>query len=414
MRAGSRRIELTRRGWSLCGAACGLVITSRLLGVIELLVLGVVGLGLLAGALLWVRAQRPLLELGRSVAPTRVHVGGEGRVDLTITNRGKTATPLLSVDERFGDGRRAARFLLPPVGPGDSARAAYRIPTVRRGNYAIGPMITSLSDPFGLAQTSGELGAVDEVTVYPRIHDLASPPLGGGGLRTSADAVRARSVRLDGDEFAALREYEIGDDLRKVHWPATARTGELFIRQDASYREPHVIVVLDTRADAHDDESFEVAVEIVASLLVRLTRDGRRVAVRTTGGAVLCSADDGAVGLDRLSAVGLDPAARVLDPGVGAGQSLVVLVTGAVDPNDSEPLRRAVQPHRPVLLVTTGSRDTPTPPPGGVTRIDIGDRDIAEAWNRAVLTSSHASNSHASISAFGAGSRLSIPGSGSA
>jgi len=386
MRDGSRRIELTRRGWSLSGAACGLVITSRLLGVMELLVLGVVGLGLLAGALLWVRAQHLVLDLDRTLSPSRIHAGGDGRVDLTITNRGTTATPLLSVDERFGDGRRAARFLLPPVGPGDSARAAYRIPTVRRGNYAVGPMITSLSDPFGLAQTSSELGLVDQVTVYPRIHDLASPPLGGGGLRASADAVRARSVTLDGDEFAALREYEIGDDLRKVHWPATARTGELFIRQDTSYREPHVVVVLDTRADAHDDESFEVAVEVVASLLVRLTRDGRRVAIRTTGGTVLCTADDGAVGLDRLSAVTLDPTARVLDPAVGAGQSLVVLVTGRIDPHDTAPLRRAVQPHRPVLLVTTRTGDGAVAPSGGITHVDLGGHDVAGAWDRAVLT----------------------------
>jgi uncharacterized protein (DUF58 family) len=385
MGGGSRRIELTRRGWSLCGAACGLVITSRLLGVIQLLVLGVVGLGLLAAALLWVRSRRTELELSRSVAPTRIHVGGDGRVDLTVTNHGSTTTPLLALDERFGDGRRAARFLLPPIAPRDSARAAYRIPTARRGTYAIGPMVVNISDPFGLAQAVSELGVVDQVTVYPRIHDLASPPLGGGGLRASADAVRARSVTLDGDEFAALREYEIGDDLRKVHWPATARTGELFIRQDASYREPHVVVVLDTRTGAHDDESFELAVEVVASLLVRLTRDGRRVAIRTSSGTVLCRADDGAVGLDRLSTVARGPSSIALDPAVASGQSLVVLVTGRLDARDTEPLRRAVQPHRPVLLVTTAAGDDTASPLGGITHVPVRDHDVVGAWNRAIL-----------------------------
>ena len=395
MGTGSRRLELTRRGWSLCGAACGLVIASRLLGVIQLLVLGVVALALLGASLVWVRSVHPSLDLGRTVAPTRIHVGGDGRVDLAVTNHGATATPLLVLDERFGDGRRAARFLLPPVGPGDSARAAYRIPTVRRGRYTIGPMVVSISDPFGLAQVSSELGPIDQVTVYPRIHDLASPPLGGGGLRASADAVRARTVTLDGDEFAALREYEIGDDLRKVHWPATARTGELFIRQDASYREPHVVVVLDTRADAHDDDSFEAAVEVVASLLVRLIRDGRRVAIRTTSGTELCKADDGAVGLDRLSTVTLDASSRVLDPAVGSGQSLVVVVTGRVDAGDTDLLRRAVQPHRPVLLVTTGVPTGSTPPLastpwGGITHVDVHDADIATTWNRSVTARTRA------------------------
>jgi uncharacterized protein (DUF58 family) len=389
MPTSARRIELTRRGWSLCGAACGLVITSRLLGVIQLLVLGVVGLVLLGASLVWVRSVHPALDLGRTVTPARIHVGGDGRVDLAVTNRGSTTTPLLSLDERFGDGRRAARFLLPPVGPGDSARAAYRVPTLRRGRYAIGPMVVSLSEPFGLAKLTSELGPIDQVTVYPRIHDLASPPLGGGGLRASADAARARSVTLDGDEFAALREYEIGDDLRKVHWPATARTGELFIRQDASYREPHVVVVLDTRADAHDHDSFEAAVEVVASLLVRLTRDGRRVAVGTTSGAVLCKADDGAVGLDRLSTVALDASARVLDATVGSGQSLVVVVTGRVDAGDIGLLRRAVQRHQPVLLVTTavatGAAPAPAATRAGIIHVDASGPDIAGAWNRTVL-----------------------------
>jgi uncharacterized protein (DUF58 family) len=385
MPTSTRRIELTRRGWSLCGAACGLVITSRLLGVIQLLVVGVVGLALLGAALVWVRSVHPNLDLDRTVAPLRIHVGGDGRVTLAVTNRGVATTPLLMVDERFGDGRRAARFLLPPLGHGDTARAAYRIPTVRRGRYTIGPMVVSLSDPFGLTQMSSELGPIDQVTVYPRIHDLASPPLGGGGLRATADAVRARSVTLDGDEFAALREYEIGDDLRKVHWPATARTGELFIRQDASYREPHVVVVLDTRGIAHDDDSFETAVEVVASLLVRLTHDGRRLAVRTTGGAVLCKADDGAVGLDRLSTIALDTSTRTFDPAVGSGQSLVVLVTGRVDTGDADLLRRAVQPHRPVLLVTTGAAGASAQVFGGITHVDASDPDIAAAWNRTVL-----------------------------
>jgi hypothetical protein len=126
-------------------------------------------------------------------------------------------------------------------------------------------------------------------------------------------------------------------------------------------------------------------VEVVASLLVRLTRDGRRIAVRTTSGAVLCKADDGAVGLDRLSTIALDPSPRVLDPVGGSGQSLVVVVTGRVDTDDTELLRRAVQPHRPVLLVTTGAATGSGSAPGGVTHVDASDPDIAGAWNRSVL-----------------------------
>jgi uncharacterized protein (DUF58 family) len=381
-----QRSELTLRGWSLCGTALGLVIVSRLLGLVELLVVGVVGLTLAGASLLWVRSRRLDLELARSLGSARLHVGGDGRVDLTVTNRGRAATPVLALDERFGDGRRAARFLLPALNPGARGRAAYRIPTARRGHYAVGPLVAVLTDPFGFARRAFEVGPVDQVTVYPRLHDVAAPPLGGGGRRATTDAIRARAISLDGDEFTALREYEVGDDLRKVHWPATARTGELFIRQDVAYREPQVVVLLDTRADVYDGPSFEVAVEAVASILVRLIRDGRRLAVRTTSGTELCRAEDPAVGLDRLSVLepsveerGLDAAAAV------SGGALLVVVTGS--PPVAELRALATDRRRSVILVTTGALATAGGPASpSLAHVDASSGTFAAAWNRAVLT----------------------------
>ena len=91
-----------------------------------------------------------------------------------------------------------------------------------------------------------------------------------------------------GDEFLTLREYELGDDLRRVHWRSTARTGELMIRQDEARWRSRAAVVLDVHPDGHDDESFEVAVEAAASVVARLVRLQRRVEVVTS--AARCSA----------------------------------------------------------------------------------------------------------------------------
>ena len=70
-----------------------------------------------------------------------------------------------------------------------------------------------------------------------------------------------------GDEFVTLREYELGDDLRRVHWRSTARTGELMIRQDEARWRSRAAVVLDVQPGAHDAASFEVAVEAAASVV---------------------------------------------------------------------------------------------------------------------------------------------------
>jgi uncharacterized protein (DUF58 family) len=389
------RSELTRRGWSLCGTAVGLVVVSRLLGLVELLVVGAVSLALLAVSAIWVHGRRLDLELARSLGSTRLHVGSDGRVDLTVTNRAPGATPVLALDERFGDGRRAARFLLPALNPGARARAAYRIPTARRGHYAVGPLVASLTDPFGFARRAFEVGVIDQVTVYPRLHDIHAPPLGGGGRRATTDAIRARAISLDGDEFTALREYEVGDDLRKVHWPATARTGELFIRQDVAYREPQVVVVLDTRVSVYDEPAFEIAIEAVASILVRLTRDGRRLAVRTTGGAELCRAEDPAVGLDRLSVLEPSDEDRGLEAAAAAGGALLVVVSGSPSAADRRAL--AAERRRTVILVTTaGAGHGPAvPATPGLVHVDASSGRFAAAWNRAVLTAAEPAGSRA-------------------
>ena len=101
----------------------------------------------------------------------------------------------------------------------------------------------------------------------PRVHDIVAPVAVGSRISAEHEPCGARAVVSDlGDEFLTLREYEVGDDLRRVHWRSTARTGELMIRQDEARWRSRAAVVLDVRPGAHDAASFEVAVEAAASV----------------------------------------------------------------------------------------------------------------------------------------------------
>ncbi len=75
-----------------------------------------------------------------------------------------------------------------------------------------------------------------------------------------------RSLGRQGDEFYALREYVVGDDLRRVHWPSTARHDELMVRQDEMPWQDRTTVVLDVRRASHTPESLERAVSAAASV----------------------------------------------------------------------------------------------------------------------------------------------------
>lgn len=376
---------LTRRGWTLAGAAAGLVVGSRVLGAGPLAALGIAAAVLLVFAGIWVSVRRPRLAVQRSVRPFRLHAGGEGRVLLEID--ATTRTPLLTLSDAVDGGRRAARFVVPPQSSGAHLQAAYRVPTARRGLHVVGPLLATVSDPLGLARRSHVVASETGIVVCPHIHDVVAPRRGGGGEPAAhADGARAPAVEPLG-EFLSLRDYEPGDDPRRVHWRASARVGELLVRQDEAASPGRVVLVLDTRAGVYDEDSFEVAVEAVASLAVRLRREHAPVEVLTSGGEVLGRPGPGAIELllDRLAVVEPshdDHLGEVIGSlrsrlGVGA----IVVATGGLD----APLVGALALVRARMLVTVVTTlASIASVPAASRRIPIVDASstpFADAWN---------------------------------
>ncbi len=390
---------LTRRGWTLTGAGSGLLLAGRLLGALELTILGVITLSLLGLAWLWVRSRKRVVHVRRSVRPVRVHVGGDARVDLEIDDTGTTDSPQLLLTDVFDGGRRAARFLVPALRRGQRARAAYRVPTNRRGRYTLGPITLAVTDPFGLARRSWVTGDPDEVTICPRVHELRSPPGAPGRLRSvSPFAVRFHAPAVDGEEFLTLRDYEVGDDLRRIHWRSTARTGELVVREDEAQWQPRAIVLLDTRPSAHDEASFEAAVEATASVVARLVRSVLPVEVITTDGRTLGATGTGhrhgigveALIMDELAVVepgGADNLTAVARPLRAAQRrGLLVAVMGTMTKPQRDTVAALGAPSAPLVLVM--ARPEPGAPPltsASVVTVDGTAGAFVGAWDAAMV-----------------------------
>ena len=133
---------------------------------------------------------------------------------------------------------------IPPRG---SQRVSYTVLPQTRGRYRLGPLSVDITDPFALTRQRLEFDERDELLVTPEIEDLlAPPPTAPSGQ--SFGASRARQLFRTGEEYYTMRQYQEGDDLRRIHWPSVARTGELMIRQDESSRRANGLVFFDTRA----------------------------------------------------------------------------------------------------------------------------------------------------------------------
>lgn len=258
---------ITRRGWAVIGASVAIAIAGKVLGLGEFYGLAGGGIGLVVAGIVLTRNRGDDVQVSRTITPKRVHVGSPWRVEIRAVNRGRKASPLLSVHTTFSLGQRFARFALAPLEPGKTADAAFRLPTDRRGVFTLGALILERSDIFGLVARRTEVAPGQQLTVYPRVDAVTS--LDGVGVSDPLAEVHGpRRVGASGGDFFALVEYEQGDDLRRVHWPSVARTGRLMIRHEETPWRGRTTVVLDLRASVHDEESFEDALSAAASVLV--------------------------------------------------------------------------------------------------------------------------------------------------
>jgi len=166
---------------------------------------------------------------------------------------------------------------------GETAEVRYVIYARRRGRYAIGPLRWTAGDPFGLFRVQGELANLTPFVVYPRVVPL--PELGLPAQLPMGDlATRARLFE-DPAWIAGARPYQPGDPMRRIHWAATARTGQLASRQ---YRHAVLLpacVCLNLNREDYDHfaTQAELAVTAAASLAHYLVERRQQVALLATG-----------------------------------------------------------------------------------------------------------------------------------
>ena len=258
----------TGRGWAAFGSGIVLWVAARLMGSpdLHMVAVGVFFLPLLAA--LFVHWNRLRLDVRRQVSPARVFPDTPVTVTLTVHNHGPgTLTFLLLEDALPPALARPARVVVGGIPAGNEQVVSYRIAPRIRGSYALGPTSMWVSDPFGLARIRIESAAAGRLLVYPRVEDVPASEMAlrGAGRGES----KARELHRSAAEFYTMREYVLGDDLRRIHWPSVARTSKLMIRQDEATRRSAATIVLDNRAATlgpAGSRGFERAISLAASI----------------------------------------------------------------------------------------------------------------------------------------------------
>lgn len=370
----------------MIATAAALLAVGWLLGIPELVALCVVALVgcVLAAATLLVRSGA--IHVERRVRPQRVAVGTGNDVLLSIHNRGSRSTPAAVIEDEAGPAGGVA-LSLAPLRPAETVTAVYRLSPLPRGVHHIGPLAIRQEDPFGLVRRSRTVEGRSTVIVVPRSEQLASLP---ALPADEPDASRATSMpNAVDEEFATLRSYIPGDDIRRIHWPSTARTGTPMVRQFDHPWQRRVTVLIDRR-DGADRDAFERAMVVAASLIDLAARSGETVRVLDSTGAdsgPVVAAVERPVLMERLAVLEPLPGgaahdlARLSTAGGGTGWFVVITATEAISqPHELNP-RPGAEGH---ILVSTASSDFLADTAQGLTIGWDGTFPLAEVWDRAL------------------------------
>ncbi len=272
---------LTRSGVLVGLGSVAAAVLAWLFGVPEVATLAAAGMVLLVVAMLWVRLGAPDLRIARVARPPRLGVGEPCEIRLVTRNPRHRHSPVITLEDRVGR-HGAARLVLAPLAPGDRCVATYSLPTARRGLHHVGPLTATVEDPFGLARRSRRDEQVLSVIVLPRTWALRTMPAAPGDEPEHGTHALTSASTVD-EEFAALRDYVAGDDVRRIHWRSTARRGSPVVRQFDVPWQRRTTVVLDLRGGA-SDASFERAVSAAASVVTLVSHRDELVRLVTTSG----------------------------------------------------------------------------------------------------------------------------------
>lgn len=279
-------------------------------------------LGVLLVSRFLARSWLDAVTAARSCDVTTAEVGDEVPVAVTVRNGGSLPVPWVLIEDVLPAPAlqqrpprlrvKGKRLRIAFLRAGSETTVKYTLKIAQRGYYQIGPLVLESGDVFGLHRRFRVLTKPHFLLVYPRVVTLEGYEL--ASRRPIGEVVLTHRLYEDPTRIAGVRPYEAGDPLNRVHWRATARTGQLH----SKVYEPTTLAGATILLDFHQAGYFtggepyrsELAVIAAASLANAVYEMGQQTGLVTNGRDAV----------DRIAREGweVDPQTRLAARKVGA------------------------------------------------------------------------------------------------
>jgi len=225
-----------------------------------------------------------------------LEIGETAHVEVTVENTGKLAVPWMLIEDAIPqealnqvpqrirvDGPRLG---LERLAPGEQVPLVdYEVTFLMRGYYQLGPLLIETGDMFGLHRRYRLVAEPHFVMVLPKVVPLLGYNL--ASRRPIGEIRVAHRLFEDPTRLAGVRPYQQGDSLNRIHWPATARTGQIHSRVYDSSRVAGATFLLDFHTDSYAGAgaavSAEMAIKTVAALANAVFLLGQQIGFASNG-----------------------------------------------------------------------------------------------------------------------------------
>ncbi|HEV8594655.1 MAG TPA: DUF58 domain-containing protein [Thermoplasmata archaeon] len=224
----------------------------------------------------------PRLAVIRTLSRDRCSVGQEVEVRLRIMNEG----PRLAALEIFDNVASSLEVvkgrphLFLDLRQHEAVEVAYTVAPSVKGEYAIGPLLARTRDALGLRHEEERIEGEATLVVAPRMEDVRKVQVHPHRVRSLMGLVRSRVIG-HGLEFFSMRDYEPGDEIRRVNWKASARRDRLLTNEYEAERSGDAILILDARGESEVGpaarSTTELGITATVSLAAKILETRNRV-----------------------------------------------------------------------------------------------------------------------------------------
>lgn len=232
------------------------------------------------------------LQCSRSFSVPAAYEGETAEVIEVVRNDRPLLVPWLRLESRIsshlhfgrqenlgvsGEMYHRSLFMLMPY---QQITRRHKVRLAKRGSYDIGNATLTAGDLLGFACATMEQRGSVPILVYPKLLDPSEMP--APFYRLLGDSIVPRQLLQDPFLVNGIRPYQFRDNVRDIHWAATARTGELQVRTHDFTAQTRLMVVVNAQLSYHQWGSLmeyehgpvEYAISMAATLCTQVLQSG--------------------------------------------------------------------------------------------------------------------------------------------